>query len=292
VIAATQLRFVTGLSQKQSQPDTTILDFARPPVAEVALAIQFDAPRIDTLDVAALRTRMKDKLPKSLEQPSRPPLEERFDEGPQSMPFRFEMLDALPMPRFWFLSEDDSRLAQVQHDLLAYNWRRMVDGAEYPHYRTLRADFVELLRAAEEILLDAGKSALRTNWCEVTYLNHVAAAPDGSTSLEEVVVLAGSLPEDSFLPPPEDAQLGARFRILNDEQPIGRLIVNALPAFRTSDARPIWSLNLTAKVRAAEPALNHALDALDLAHEWVVRGFRDVTTPRMHQEWGLREVAE
>jgi uncharacterized protein (TIGR04255 family) len=253
------------------------------------LAVQFDEPRLDSLDIASVGDRVKGDLPKREEQPSRPPMEERFDEAPE--PFRLEVLDALPPPRIWFLSDDDSRLLQVQHDLVAYNWRRMSDSDDYPHYGDLRSPLAEHLRITDTVAQEAGKSPLHANWCEVSYVNHVPPARGSSERLplDELMAVVRPLGDKAFLPAPEDNQFAARFRIGSDDRPIGRLTVSVSPGIRTSDARPIWSLNLTARVMSEAPTRQAALEALDVGHEWAVRGFSDLTTPRMHKEWGLQE---
>jgi uncharacterized protein (TIGR04255 family) len=259
-------------------------------VVEVALAIQFAETRLDTLDVAALGALVKDDLPERAEQPSRPPMEERFDEPPQAS-FRFELLAGPPLPRFWFLSQDGSRLLQVQHDLVAYNWRRTDEGDDYPRYSSLREALARYLQNVEKVLADQGKPPMRPNWCEVTYVNHITP-PDKVAPrppLDEVVVMVNSLRKAAFLPTPEDAQFGVRFRIGEAERPAGRLTVNAAPGILATEGRPVWSLNLTAKTLATEPTVDGAFAALDLGHEWAVKGFRDLTTEKMHAQWGLRE---
>ena len=74
---------------------TSFIHCDLPPVAEVALAVQLDAPVLDALDVANLGAVLKGDLPKRVEQPPRPPMEERFDTAvtPQ---VRFEVLEAPP----------------------------------------------------------------------------------------------------------------------------------------------------------------------------------------------------
>jgi hypothetical protein len=51
---------------------------------------------------------------------------------------------------------------------------------------------------------------------------------------------------------------------------------------------PIYLANLTARVMPNGATVDRAMKALDVGHEWVVRGFDDLTTAEMHRHWGKR----
>lgn len=215
---------------------------------------------------------------------------ESFD-APGMPTVQFQVLGAPPMPRFWFMSDDQTRLVQVQHDLLAHNWRRMRPEDNYPRYDTLRDAYVHLLDELSDVLSAEGKLPLKPNWSEVTYVNHIPAVNDDGNriNLHDVVAMVAPLSDSAFLPEPEDQQFAARFRIEEADRPIGRLTLAAAPATTIADGKEIWNVTLTARAMAREPTRDAALARLDLCHGWVVRGFRDTTTRDMHERWGLRE---
>jgi uncharacterized protein (TIGR04255 family) len=268
-----------------------LASYSRSPVVEVALAVQFEPGTVTTLDVAAFRASIRSDFPRYEEQPARPPIEEVFETVPAGIPFRFEMLTAPPMSRFWFLSEEGSRLVQLQSDLLAVNWRLLPEGGNYPRYEVLRGEIERHLQSIDAIVQMEGRPALRPNWCEVTYINHVAPnrADEDRPPLEDVLAIVAPPRSERFLPPPEDFVIRQRFLIGGDEKPRGRLTVDAASAVRNVDAVPIWALTFTSRVRALEGGLKDALEALDLGREWAVRGFEDLISQEMQQEWGLRK---
>lgn len=92
---------------------------------------------------------------------------------------------------------------------------------------------------------------------------------------------------EEYLPQPEDSAIGARYRMLDlAGRPLGRLYVEVRPAYRVSDSKPIFVMNLTAR-GAPRPVSNERMfQLLDLQHEWIVRGFAAITTPSMHRVWG------
>jgi uncharacterized protein (TIGR04255 family) len=264
-----------------------LASFSRPPVIEVALAVQFDPGTLTALDAATFRGGIRESYPKFEEQPARPPVEEIFDPVVAGIPFRFEVMNAPQMNRAWFLSEDGLRLVQLQSDLLAVNWRRLREDAEYPRYETLRTELEQHLRALNEILQTEGRGSIRPNWCEVTYINQVAPdQPDSPRPPLEQVLTVFSRPEGEFLPEPEDVFVRLRFVIPGDDDPRGRFIVEAAPGYRNEDRVPIWNLTFTSRVRAVAEADTAAMEALDLGHKWAVQAFAEVISPEMQSQWG------
>jgi hypothetical protein len=93
---------------------------------------------------------------------------------------------------------------------------------------------------------------------------------------------------ETFLGAPEDETLQARWRIpnrLDVDRPVGRLYLSASPALEPQTNLPIYLVNLTGHVLPSEERQEAALDALDLAHDWVVRAFEAITTEVMHTAW-------
>jgi uncharacterized protein (TIGR04255 family) len=267
---------------------TAIIDVDDPPVTEVALAIQFESPTVQVLDVAAFSSRVKADFPDREEQPPLAPIEERFGAPSELESFQVEVLDRPPMPRFWLLSTDGTKLLQVQHDRIALNWRKRDEANEYPRYGQLREAFVSCVETFDDVLAGEGKGVIQPNWCEVTYVNHIAPVDGRRPSLSEILTFIGQLPEGGFLPPPEDAQVAERFLIQEDGEPIGRLTLAVNPAIRRSDGAPVWALTLVSRIRPSEPTREGAFQRLDQGRLWAVQAFRELITGGMHEKWGLR----
>ena len=265
--------------------------FAKPPLEEVALAIQFQPQAIDTLTAAQFSQLIADGFPKQEEQPARPPINEEFFEGSQP-PFRFEVIPMPSMPRFWFLSESGTRLVQVQSDLIAYNWQRSPGGIPtsepYPRYTTLREEFEARIGSLEESAKKRSKAPLKPNWVEVTYINHIHPLPgkDDRPHLSELLRGVAVPAPGGFLPAPTDVGLNLRFVIPGSNGPAGRLTVALNTAVRTTDGAPIWVMTLTARVLdTEEETMPTALKTLDIGHDWVVNGFAELTSDEMHTVW-------
>ena len=135
-----------------------------------------------------------------------------------------------------------------------------------------------------------GRGAMEPNWVEVSFINHVEA-PEGHSGLGTIAATVRDSTGDAFLPKREEAELRERFLIVEGDTPIGRLHFSVSPAFRTSDGESIWIVTLTARIKATGEGLQSAFARLDLAHEWVVRAFDELTTESMHAVWGKEAVA-
>lgn len=195
-------------------------------------------------------------------------------------------------PRVWYVSDDGSRVLQVQRDRLVLNWRRTTPGREYPRYDSLRPAFEEAL---QKLLAFAGEQGLGTpviRHVEVTYVNPIPVA-----TVAQARGIAGLLApwsgkfSDDFLPEPSDAQLFTRYSIPGEDgSQIGWLNVVARSALQqpvgtATEPEDVYLLRLYARGRPLHDGVGGALRFLDIGHEWVVRGFTSVTTASMHEVW-------
>ncbi len=279
-------------SQLRSPHD--FVRFARPPVTEVALTAQFREPVVDLRTVGAFAEMVGRDFPnQSQQQPAESIDSETFDQVPNPPPFRIQLQPQVPLPRIWFESKNQERLIQLQADRLSVNWRLMGgDPTRYPRYSKLRDVFQTQLKRLTAIIEQRGQS-VRASACEVLYVNPVE--PKGKAQAGTHPDLATVLnrlrrpPKGSFLGRPEDSQLQARWRIPGENgQPAGRLYLSAAPAL-SDEQKPIYLIQMIGRTTPATPELKGVMDALDLGHEWVVRGFADVTTSTMHQIWEREE---
>lgn len=302
---------VPPTARRQSQHE--LVDFARPPVAEVMLAAQFPSETIDLEVYGRFASAVRNELPRRSRQPVVPRNEERFDQRAAQASFEIRLEGPTDLPRILFESEDRVEVVQLQPHRLTLNWRREpIPDKPYPRYKALRKRFRQLLVLLFEALDEVGQQH-PVELSEVTYINPIdypgghATDAVGRThpDLANIVNRFKKRPTSAFLPDAEDAHLQARWRIPDDDgAPVGRLHLSVDPAFRPSQFKmpamvlpdvpfpelaPIYLVQLTARVMPKGGTVDRTMRALDLGHEWVVRGFEDLTTAEMHDYWGLRE---
>jgi len=267
------------------------VNFREPPVTEVVLAMQFERAAIDLEVLADFATRVKADFPQRDQRPPLPPMAEDFSKAVAEPEFSLELASRFEMPRTWFSSADGTRILQLQEDRLVFNWQRAhPNDADYPRYLKLREAFRERLAQLLESIEAAGGDVPGTNFCEVTYVNQMELGEDdpvGASTLADILAPLDN-PEYAFLPFPEDQRYGARFLIPEDGESRGRLYVNAAPAARP-DGTSMYVMNLTSRLKPRDSSPGSAWDALDLGRNWIVQGFVDLTTKKMHERWGYKE---
>ena len=262
-------------------PEGQLPAYDRPPVVEVALAIQFEsAIGYRSVDLARIAERWQDTLPNVSE---RPPLGPMAVE-PESPSVAFKVSDETETPRLWLQNEEGSQLLQLQQDRLVINWRKLPEDTPYPRYGTIRAFLVEawdrLSRVVERLDLTLPPPSI----CEVLYVNRAEAESvhDSTDEMSTIVAPWTGSVSDNFLPTPAGAGFFARFE-LPDRR--GWLAIEGQSG-QSGDGRWVTGLNLVSRGWASSPDLDGALDFMDLAHEWIVRGFTCITTAAAHERWG------
>ena len=263
--------------------------FRKPPVAEVAIAAQFDGIRgLIGPHMGLLWQRLRESFPKLQVHPA---LDPRFEQsGPDSVKRLTFTLETVPTPRAWFIGSNEAHLVQVQQDRFVFNWRR-IQGQDYPRYEHVKASFQKNFGLFRQFLADEQLGEPRLNQWELTYVNYIPAG-DGwhrHGELGSVVPLLAPSTEGGFLPEPEDVALRVRYRITAGDEAVSRLYVEANPGFDPTSGKPVIWLTLTARGGLEQGDEASLGCRLDVGREWIVRGFADVTSKTMHRHWGLQQ---
>jgi len=258
--------------------------FKKPPVAEVAIAAQFGEIRGFTgPHMGLLWRRYRESFPKLEVHPALDPRFERSKPAPsEGITVKFE---TVPTPRAWFIGSDGAHLIQVQQDRFVFNWRS-IQGQDYPRYEHVKASFEKNYGLFRNFLADEQLGEPRLNQWELTYVNHIPAG-DGwhrHGELGAVVPLLVGSKQGAFLPEPEDIALRVRYPITDGEGHLSRLHVVVDPGFDPS-GKPGIVLTLTARGGLGQRSKGSLESQLDLGRKWIVRGFADVTSARMHRHW-------
>jgi uncharacterized protein (TIGR04255 family) len=264
-------------------------DYDAPPVIETVLAVEFAAlerweiPHFGLFwhNIQSYYPRYEVNAP-LISEIERPRLEFR----PPQVP-RVEVLSK-PQVRCWFLNEANTELIQIQDDRFVHNWRKVVGTEPYPHYEDhIRPTFERDWQEFCDFLASEKLGAPDVRQCDVTYVNHIDRGKGWETmaDLPKLFPCWAGASSGNFLPPPESALFNVSYLMPEDR---GRLRIALLHAFRSSDATETLQLTLTARGKPESSASSDILEWLDLGREWVVRGFTDFTSERMHQVWRRR----
>jgi len=267
---------------------TDLPDFAAPPLIETVFGVEF--PPLKAWDIrhyGLLWQDVRDEYPVfQVQSPLRSTIE-RFgvDVFQQTEP-RVELV-SVPDLRCWFTNHSGSKLLQVQKDRFIRNWRQ-ADSDPYPRYETLRPAFEVEWRRFCEFLARNSIEIPEVVQCEVTYINHLERGREWSSfdDLPEILSCWSPAPSFTFLPSLETALIRANYLMPDGK---GRLSIVLQHALRGSDAKEVLQLMLTARGKPGGTSPAEMLAWFDLGREWVVRGFADITSKRMHDHWERKQ---
>ena len=189
--------------------------------------------------------------------------------------------------RWWYFHKSGKRLIQIQTDSFIQNWRKQHANDPYLHYKDLRPAFQKTWAQFLGFLKESGVKPPRVRQCEVTYVNHIDRGEGWRTfaDLADVVTVWRGVTYCGFLPTPDVVSVNAFYPI---EGNAGRLQIMAQPGIRHPDAKQTLQLTITALCKPASSQPSDLFKSLDLGRRWVVRGFEDFTTEKMHTIWGKK----
>ena len=258
-------------------------EFKNPPVVEVAVSMQFDAPILSAPIIMLRWSQIRDRFPTHREAaPIHFGPAESFGE-PREPALEIRISDVPPPQRLLMLDKAESRVLQMQPDAIGYSRRNLGGEREYPRYAAIIEEFKREFAEFSEFLSDEGLESPKPVQCEVTYVNIIKPNEVWREPSELGLVVPSAEPRlsDDFLPPPEHIRYASQYVIPGEGgTPIGRLYVSVEPQY------PVYSMRLTVRVKPQGADMSDAIGAMDIGHEWIVRGFASLTSEEMHRSWG------
>ena len=184
--------------------------------------------------------------------------------------------EPFPMPRYWFIADDDISLIQIQKNAFMFNWRRRDDAyprfhgnikPAFDRYYGLFSEFIRTEIQNEEPAIDL---------CELTYINAVERCEfwDGPEDTEKVIPSFPLLsPGIEVIGPPEfNCNYG--YRIEADMQ-LSIAIRNGVMAQQV-DA-PVLIFEIRAAARLGQAKKSEADEWFERAHDSIAQCFVGMT---------------
>lgn len=250
-------------------------DYENPPVIEVVCGIQFKP--INTLlspYLGLLWEKYKSEYPQCSEVAPLNPVIERFDEPPQ---MTVELANVPPLPRIWFIQSKGNGIIQVQRDRFLHNWKRVESEDEYPRYHVVKEMFRDRLLKFQSFLKENDLGIIEPLQYEMTYVNHIPKG-DGWGNLREIGKIfpdfAFRIKEDRFLPEPSAVNWRTTFTL---PEVATRMHVGIRHVKIRDSGLPVLLLELTVRGIGTNKSSEEMWNWFDLAREWIVRGFADLT---------------
>lgn len=139
-----------------------IVTFENPPVNEVVLSTYFNPPlsHFRNEHIGLFWEKIRDEFPTVRQQ------------IPVGVGLEIAADEPSPMPRYWFVAENDINLIQIQKNAFMFNWRRRNE--DYPRFhRHIKPTFDKYYGLFSEFIRAEIKTVenLAVDLCELTYIN-------------------------------------------------------------------------------------------------------------------------
>jgi uncharacterized protein (TIGR04255 family) len=243
--------------------------FKAPPVQEVAFAIRFSDVGLKTVHFGLLSQLLSKEYP-------------HFDDlqpfGDESG-IAFQIVPLPPFRRVRMSTEDRQHSVQIQGDRFIFNWTKTSKEMTYPRFGPLYRQFDELWNKFVDLLRSVGAGTPKVVSYDLTYVNELASIEGSVSSLAEHALsfFRWSGEHGRFLAEPTAMNAALTFK-LPDEN--GQLLTSVNPATRADKQEVLlFILKCFGQPRAEREKW------FQLAHEWIVRGFVDLTSTTAHKEW-------
>ncbi|MFQ5822102.1 MAG: TIGR04255 family protein [Candidatus Heimdallarchaeota archaeon] len=255
-----------------------LIHYGNPPVIEVVCGILFKPIRLLLAPhLGLLWEKFRSEYPKCREVPPLAPIIEEFEDRGGVPELRVQLTEKPPLPRIWFIHRNENGIIQVQRDRFLHNWRRVRPDDEYPRYYRVIEMFRKHLSSFESFLEENGLGRITPLQYEMTYVNHIPKG-EGWETINEIGTVfpdfAFRRQPERFLPLPEAINWRTSFVL---PERVGRLHVTIRRTVEKESSHPILLLELTVRGIGSEKSFDEMWSWFDLAHEWIVYGFADLT---------------
>ena len=262
-------------------PKSSLPSYKKPPVNEVVFGVVFRTPEnLRIPHIGLLWQKFRADYPFIQHAP---PVASAKGE------IRIDLATGSPIPRVWFINKSDDQLVQFQPDRFYFNWRHRQ--SQYPRYGHLAKNFEKIINNIVNFFKEFKFGDLEPTEFELTYINHIPKG-EGWDTINDLPKIFSDLvwnyDKRRFLPNPQRVAWHVGFLLPEDN---GNLIVSLNHAIRKEDKVPLLVLELKTIGTKQLDGKEAIRGWFDLAREWIVRGFTDITTSKIQKIWGREDNA-
>ncbi len=259
----------------------TLPSYKKPPVNEVVCGIRFETPEeLSIPHIGILWNKYRSDYP-------------IIKHAPPIASVKGEVVvdkaTGLPFNRVWFINKSDDKLIQFQFDRFYFNWRRRKSA--YPRYVNIIRKFERLIKNVEDLYEECELGQFKPIETELSYINYIPKE-EGWDSIDHLprifLDFAWKKSNKRFLPIPKKMTWEIEFPLQDN---MGVLIVKLKEATIRKDKSPLLVYELTARGICTSTSKKAIREWFDVAHEWIVRGFTDLTTHKIQKIWEREDNA-
>jgi len=258
---------------KRSDLTVMTISFSAPPINEVVVGKTFQPlSRFLVPYYGRFWQLVQDEFPSCEHAPA------LTDPGSQPL---VELITGSILPRVWYVSDDKTRLLQVQSDRFHCNWRQTDGTQTYTRFETIYAQYQKYADLFSTFVLGQIKAELVTQRCELTYINVFRKGREWETWGDLSGLFKNlRLPADIAAGSIQGALTQLQFGM---PEGAGKVVVSVGSAKATATGEDVIRMELTASSSLPEPDSAWEDAWFKKAHEAIVQSFCDLTTDEAQQ---------
>jgi len=273
---------------------SSTVNYARPPVVETILGVQFDPlQRFSNAHQGLFWECLGADWPELTDSAPLEPQFEQFTEESSWVPpgIAFRIAQTVPS-RLQIKNQDENRLIQLQNGRLHLNWLGH-GGADYPRFEQVLTEFERIVERFRDFVVGRNLGEFRPNQWEVTYLNHIPQGTVWRTPNDWGFFRPLAALQDLDTPVKFETFNGEWHFVIPDNQ--GRLHVQWQHGKTRDPARELVVLTLTARgplhfdPQDSQIDLRRLHTGLSVGHEAIVVSFRELMSDEANTYWGLQQ---
>ncbi len=263
--------------------------FRKPPVVEMMLGLQFDTlPGFTNSHLGLYWSKLDTKVWPTVEDaPTFPQQFEKFGDDRQwSEAGTINIgLSQKPSSRARFTNHSRDRMIQLQNGRFWYQW--IGASTEYPRYETIRVEMADIFGGFIGFVKELGLGDVHLNQWEIGYTNHLPCGTVWHDPKDWTKVFNSNAMLPAFVGTSQLENFGGHW-MYSIADNLGRLHVDLRSARDKPDGTDILALQLVSRgpVGDSDDGLRDGLAGLDLGHNTIVNGFRDLTSKEAREYWG------
>lgn len=275
-----------------SEESTGLPSYSDPPLVEVVCSISFRAlEAFQSPYIGLLWQRLQPGYPLCQDRPRVAGSLEVF-EG-QELQAELKITTKPQWPRVWFLSQDGSKVIQIQDDRIVHNWRKADHDSEYPRYHKIFKSFQKSLNALSSLLSEANMEPLTPTQFELTYVNRISLENEFCHGIEDIDKvfpdLAWERNRARILRNPSGFSWKSSFDLADQAS---RLYASINSGTFAAGSNKDLFFELAVRGIDKEKSLQGMEAWFNMAHREIVLGFSDLTSTLFQEEVWKRQVEE
>lgn len=254
------------------------MKFKNPPINELVIGVYFSPPlaKLRAEHIGLFWSTIQDRFPHSK---NAPPIGTVDIMGPD---------DIFPLPRFWFSSEDDSTLIQIQKNAFLVNWRKR-EGS-YPHYEHVKKEFDKNFDEFVKFLkTSVGIEDVYIDRCELSYINNIGES-DFYQGLGDIKNFIPSISfPDTGLKSLQGVNIKTSHEVTENTQ-LTVTIQNRITIDAKKQQHEILYYELRTSGKLAEPSKKEADRWFEKSHDIIGNCFINMVSQEAQKTWEPKEA--